>query len=84
MTETLDKFAVLIKVVGELLFVFGFLGWINGEIVQATHPEWLPIPLSHLTPWVRVDTFTILSFLVSAVGFFMWRIVKELLTPNQK
>jgi hypothetical protein len=84
MTKVLDKFTVLIKVVGELLFLFGFLGWVNGEIVQFTHPAWLSQPLSHLTPWIRVDTFTILSFIVSAAGFFIWRIAKELTSPSQK
>lgn len=84
MTRILGKFTVLIKVVGELLFLFGFLGWINGEIVQFTHPELLPLGLSHLTPWIRLDTFTILSFMVSAVGFFMWRTARELTSSGQK
>jgi hypothetical protein len=84
MTKILDKFTVFIMVVGELLFLFGFLGWIYGIIVQVTQPDWLNGTLSHLTPWIRLDTFTILSFIVSAVGFFMWRIVKELARPSQK
>ena len=78
MTKTLDKFIVFVKVIGELLFLFGFLGWVNGEVVQFTHPSDLPLPLSHLTPWIRIDTFTILSFIVSAVGFFLWRTATEL------
>jgi len=84
MSKILDKFIILMKVVGELLFLFGLLGWIYGAIVQFTHPEWLPLALSHLILWIRVDTFTILSFIVSAVGFFIWRIVKELISPSQK
>jgi hypothetical protein len=84
MTKIFDMLTIFVKVVGELLFLFGFLGWINGEIVQFTHPEWLPLSLSHLIPWIRLDTFTILSFIVSAVGFFMWRMAKELTSPSQK
>jgi hypothetical protein len=84
MAKMVVKFTVFIRVVGELLFLFGFLGWINGEIVQFVHPELLSGPLSHLTPWIRVDTFAILSFIVSAVGFFMWRIAKELTCASQK
>jgi hypothetical protein len=84
MAKILNEFIVFIKVIGELLFLFGFLGWVNGEIVQFTHPTELPLQLSHLTPWIRVDTFTILSFIVSAVGFFMWRIAKELTSLNQR
>jgi hypothetical protein len=84
MTKTLDKFIVFVKVIGELLFLFGFLGWVNGEIVQFTHPSDLSLPLSHLTPWIRIDTFTILSFIVSAVGFFLWRIATELTSLSQR
>jgi len=71
------RFVVVVKVTGELLFLYGFLGWIYGVLVQLTHPEWLPLPLSHLTLWMRVDTFTMLSFVVSAVGFFVWKLTKE-------
>jgi hypothetical protein len=84
MAGVLGRFTVFIRVVGELLFLFGLFGWVNGEIAQFTHPKWLPQPLSHLTPWIRLDTFTILSFIVSGVGFFMWRITKELTSPSQK
>jgi hypothetical protein len=78
------KLTVFIKVVGELLFLFGFFGWVNGEIVEFAHPESLSGPLSHLTPWIRVDTFAVLSFIASAVGFFVWRITKELASQSQK
>jgi hypothetical protein len=76
-------FTVFVRVVGELLFLFGFFGWANGEIVQFTHPEWLSERLTHLTPRIRLDTFAILSFIVSGVGFFMWRVAKEL-RPSQE
>jgi hypothetical protein len=70
---------IVIKGVGELLFLFGFLGWVYGVLVQLIHPEWLPFGLSHLVPWIRVDTFTIISFVVSAVGFLIWRLTRELM-----
>jgi len=69
---------VLVRVVGELLFVYGSLGWAYGVVFQMIHPNWLSSGLSHLTPWIRVDTFTVLCFAVSAVGFFVWRLAKEL------
>ncbi len=65
------------KVVGQMLFVFGLLGWIYGVALQFRHPASLTYPLSHLTLWIRVDTFTIASFLASAVGFLLWRLVAE-------
>lgn len=77
MKKTSTKYAVVIKVVGELLFFYGFLGWAYGVLVQLIHPDWLSFPLSHLTLWIRVDTFTIVSFIVSGAGFFVWRLAKE-------
>jgi len=71
------KLMALTKVVGELLFVYGLLGWIYGVITQFIHPSWLPGQMSHLTPWLRLDTFTILSFLISMTGFFTWRLARE-------
>ena len=69
------------KVLGEFFFVYGLLGWLYGVAIQITHPAFLPFKLSHLTPWIRVDTFTMLSFVISAAGFLMWRIAKELSKP---
>jgi hypothetical protein len=71
---------VIIKGFGELLFIYGFLAWLYGILVQLIHPEWLPLGLSHLTPWIRVDTITIIGFIASAVGFFIWRLTRELLS----
>jgi hypothetical protein len=70
--------SVIIKVVGEMLFLYGLLGWTYGVLVQLLHPYWMSLPLSHLTVWIRIDTFTILSFILSAVGFLAWRISREL------
>jgi hypothetical protein len=70
---------VVVKGIGELFFVFGFLGWMYGVLVQLIHPEWLTVQLSHLAPWIRVDTFTIICFIISAVGFLIWRLTRELL-----
>ena len=78
MKNILDKRVIVIKVAGELLFLYGFLGWTYGVLVQLIHPSWLRLGLSHLTPWLRVDTFSVISFIVSAVGFFMWRLTREL------
>jgi hypothetical protein len=69
---------IFIKVVGEFLFLFGLLAWVYGVLVQLIHPEWLSLGLSHIIPWIRVDTFTIISFVVAAIGFLTWRITKEL------
>jgi hypothetical protein len=68
----------IIEVLGEFIFLFGLISWIYGVIVQLTHPEWLNLGLSHLVPWIRVDTFTIISFIVAAIGFLIWRLSRAL------
>jgi hypothetical protein len=78
MNSVFYRLIVTVKVFGEVLFLFGLLAWLYGVAIQITHPEWLPISLSHLVPWLRTDTFTIIMFIVSAVGFFVWRIIAEL------
>jgi hypothetical protein len=74
-----NRLLVLLKILGQTGFLFGLLSWLYGVLVQITHPEWLPLTLSHLTPWIRVDTFTMLSFLVAIIGFVVWRVTKEFL-----
>jgi hypothetical protein len=69
---------IIPKVTGEFLFLFGLLSWVYGVLFQFIFPEWLTGGLSHFTPWIRVDTFTIIGFIVAAVGFLMWRLAKEL------
>ena len=70
----MERYISVVKVIGESLFLYGLFGWIYGVLVQLTHPSWLPLQLSHLTPWIRVDTFTMVCFFVSMAGFFMWRL----------
>jgi len=72
----------IVKVIGEMLFLYGLLGWSYGVLVQLIHPYWATLQLSHLTPWIRVDTFTIMSFILSAIGFLIWRITKEIAKPS--
>ncbi len=84
MSSVLYKLLIIVKVFGQVLFLFGLLAWIYGIVVQITHPEWLPLGLSHLLPWIRVDTFTILMFILSAVGFFVWRVIAELIKVERK
>jgi hypothetical protein len=69
---------IVAKVAGEFLFLFGLLGWVYGVLIQLIHPEWLALGLSHLMPWIRVDTFTMISLIIAAFGFLIWRLAKEL------
>ena len=65
------------KVVGQLLFLYAFLAWLDGVIIQFVDPQWLPLPVSHLLSWMRTDNFTIICFFASAFGFLMWRLAAE-------
>jgi len=82
MNQGLDTRVAVLRVVGEALFLYGLLGWIYGVLVQITHPYWLPLALSHLTTWIRVDTFAVLSFILSIIGFFVWRLTQKI-TPQR-
>jgi len=78
------KGTIVLKVFGELLFFYGLLAWLDGVVIQFLDPHWLPLPVSHLLPWVRTDTFTIFCFFVSALGFFIWRLIAGILKQENK
>ena len=59
------------------LFIFGLLGWIYVALNAEVHPRTLALPLTHLLPYPREDTFGIVSFAVSAVAFFVWRLTNN-------
>jgi phosphotransferase system glucose/maltose/N-acetylglucosamine-specific IIC component len=81
MKRTTHASIVIIKVVSAMLFLYGLLGWIYGVLIQLIYPYLLPFGLSHLIPWIRVDTFAVISFALSALGFLIWRITGELTKP---
>jgi hypothetical protein len=84
MNSAFYKLLIIVKVFSQVLFLFGLLAWLDGVVIQFTHPEWLPLPVSHLLLWIRTDTFTILMFILSAVGFFVWRVISELIKADKK
>jgi len=79
----LERKTLVIKVAGKMLFLYGLLAWADGVLIQFTYPMVLAMPVSHLLLWMRTDTFTILSFLVSALGFFVWKLSAELIKFEQ-
>ena len=74
---------VVVKVAGELLFLYGLLAWLDGVVIQFVDPMWLAMPVSHLFHWLRTDTFTILCFFISAFGFFIWRLAVEIVKSEK-
>ena len=83
MNSDSNRKMLLIKVVGQVLFLFGLLAWLDGAVIQFTYPQWLAQPVSHLLD-IRTDTFTIIMFFVSAFGFFIWRLTAELTKADKK
>ena len=83
MTSISNRTLLVAKVVGQLLFLYGLLAWLDGVGVQLVEPMYLAAPVSHLLN-VRTDTFTILMFIVSAVGFFIWRLTVELIKSESE
>jgi len=73
---------LITKVVGQMLFLYGLLAWLDGVVIQFTNPMWLAMPVAHFLN-IRTDTFTILMFLVSAFGFFLWRVTAELIKSER-
>lgn len=67
----------IIRAASLTLFVFGFAGWVYIAVIAWVHPETLPLQLTHLTPWIREDTFGIICFAVSFIAFFTWNLVKD-------
>jgi predicted membrane protein len=83
MNAASEKVMLVAKIFGQVLFIFGMLAWLDGVVIQFTNPMWLAMPVSHLFLWLRTDTFTILSFIASAIGFFIWRLAAELIKLDQ-
>lgn len=71
------KLKTILKSLFLTLFVFGFAGWFYIAVNAWVHPESLPWQLTHLTPWLREDTFGIICFIVSFISFFFWNILRE-------
>ena len=59
------------------IFIFGLLGWLYIATIALVHPETLKMPLTHLAPWPREDSFGIISFAVSFISFFIWNLIKD-------
>ncbi|HWZ65825.1 MAG TPA: hypothetical protein VNX65_03430 [Patescibacteria group bacterium] len=65
------------------VFVYGFAGWIYIALNAASHPETLSLPLTHLLPWPREDTFGAVCFGVSFIALLAYRILKEAETQTK-
>jgi hypothetical protein len=63
-------------------FVFGFAGWVYIVLNSEIHPRTLPLQLTHFAKWPREDTFGETCFLVAAICFFVYNLVKDRRQPR--
>lgn len=69
-----------IKIVNEIslaLAVYGMAGWVYVGLCALVAPQTLALPLTHLAPSLREDTAGVLSFVVSFLGFIIYRITRR-------
>ena len=66
----------ILKTLSLTLFVFGLLGWLYIVLNAEVHMETLSMPLTHLLPYPREDTFGVVCFIVSFVSFFVWNLLR--------
>jgi hypothetical protein len=59
------------------LFVHSFAGWFYIAENAVSHPETLPLPLTHFLAFPREDTFGIICFVISVTSFFAWNMLRD-------
>ena len=68
----------VLSLIGFAIFIFGLLGWLYVVAFQMARPESTRWQLSHWTPWIRMDTFAVVSFIASFLGFVFWIVLWQL------
>lgn len=68
----------LVNIFALAFAVYGFAAWVYVATVAIVLPYTLSWRLTHLLSWPRTDTFGELSFLVSFIGFVVYRFTREL------
>jgi len=69
----------MIKIIKSLALtgtIYGYLGWLYVILVNFLYPQWLELPLSHITLFLRTDIFGIICFIVSALCFFVYKLIE--------
>jgi hypothetical protein len=72
-----DWGATVVREISLALAVYGMAAWIYVGLCALVAPATLALPLTHLIPSLREDTFGVLSFIVSFLGFISYRITRR-------
>ena len=67
-----DMVSRMLRALSFTVFVFGFAGWAYVAQNAVHHPETLALPLTHLLPYPREDTFGAICFALSFVALFTY------------
>ena len=67
----------ILRVASFTLFIYTLLGWIYIVLNSEIHMWTLSMPLTHLLPFPREDTFGEICFAISFISFFVWNLVKD-------
>lgn len=67
----------LVRALSFTIFVFGFAGWVYIAENAVHHPATLALPLTHLAPGPREDTFGVICFALSFLGLFLYMYLRE-------
>src|ERR1700760_3316189 len=59
------------------LALYGFAGWVYIALVALVHPATLVLQLTHFTKLPHEDTFGEICFVVSAVSFFIYSLLRS-------
>jgi hypothetical protein len=59
------------------LAVYGFAGWLYIVVVALVEPATLGLRLTHFSNFPHEDTFGEICFVVSAVGFFIYSVLRQ-------
>ena len=63
------------------LALYGFAGWVYIALVALVHPDTLSLQLTHLFKLPHEDTFGETCFVVSAVSFFIYNLLRSTEQP---
>lgn len=72
----MDKHKLLKSIAGTG-FIFGLAGWFYIAENAVFHPNTLHLPLTHLLPYPREDTFGAMCFGISLVCCFVYLMVRD-------
>jgi hypothetical protein len=70
--------ATIVSAFALTLAIYGMAEWLYVAVCSLIIPAVLPLPLTHLLPFLREDTSGVISFALSFFGFALYRILRDI------